>query len=112
MELWKEYLIRKKLDKFIPEDKNEIIVQRSYLNDWQIWIYFLTTYKPIISACDVKMFRICKRWIDLYARSERGISMSEQKGILFKSMPQLEEIWLKWSKQMLRSRSSLPDIII
>lgn len=111
MMLWVEYLQRKKLQNCIPvETQTTNIIIHNTLTSWQIWAYFLNTYSPIILAHDENLHKNCKKWIESFKKSRRNVSISQQKDILFKSMGQLEEVWDRWNKQMLRSRSSLLEI--
>lgn len=111
MELWLEYLLRRKLD--VPKRQDNIVVKRSYMTDWQIWIYFLSTYRPIIQACESPVSLICAGWIRDWSRNQNcNISLAEQKTILFRIMPHLETVWGKWQQCMFDSRSLLSDITI
>lgn len=108
--------MRRRLDKFIAPQKNEIstpgpeiIVRRSNFTEWQVWMYFLTTYKPVIRVCSPELYRICSAWTIEWIRGHKG-SMTEQKRIVFATMSQLEEVWGKWTANILRSNSSIPEI--
>lgn len=102
------------MTKYIPEEKKEqeVTILRSHLNDWQIWMYFLATYNPIISEHKPNLSTKCRKWIICYKTNKLDLTLVEQKTILFSAMPQLEEVWSNWSKYILRSRSSLSEITI
>lgn len=108
MELWLEYLIRRKLDKYIPKRQETydlpIVVRRSYMTECQVWMYFLNTYRPIIRAAMPPIDRICSDWTRDWTHGLCAPTISEQKNILFRAMPHLETVWGKWQQCMLRSR--------
>jgi hypothetical protein len=119
MELWVEYLIRRKLERFIVPERldipttPQISVRRSYLTEIQMWMYFLTTYKPIIRVCSPNVSELCGGWTREFIRGgNKMIPISEQKRIVFCTMPHLEEVWAKWTAHMLRSSVSMPEITI
>jgi hypothetical protein len=118
MELWLEYLIRKKLEKFIPVERklsvqpHQVTVRRSYYSDWQVWMYFLSTYRPIIRIFCPRLSENCRQWSQDWIKGRGQIPMSEQKSKLFRAMPHLEEVWSKWTETILRSNVSLPEITV
>ena len=115
MELWLEYLVRHKLEKHIPKQRGygkQIIVRRSYMNDWQMWMYFLNTYRPIIQACEPCADRMCSIWTRDWVRGLKIPTLTDQKSKLFQALPYLETVWDKWQQHMFRSRSDMSDMTI
>lgn len=120
MELWVEYLLRHKLDKYIETQRREIptirlpeiIVRPAQVVDWQVWVYFLTTHKRVIKICSPEISEMCSSWARAWVRGSTHSPMNEQKRILFTAMPHLETVWGKWTATMLRSNSSIPAITV
>lgn len=90
MYLWEEYYRRHKLTHLIPQPISTIIVGTTYFNDEQLWSHFLRTHQPIISSCDPRLFGVCSL--------SAGKTLAEQKTVIFKALPQLKFIWIKWNE--------------
>ena len=91
----------------------QIIVCRSYMSDWQVWVYFINTYKPIIQVCCPEVHSLCLQWLQNWTRNiDTTLSISEQKTILFTAVPHLENVWGKWTQCMLSSNSFMRDMEI
>lgn len=88
-----------------------IVVHNTYLTDYQLWIYFLHTYRPLIRSFSIDLERSCYRWtggwqIHLDRHPHRHIpTLMGQKQTIFGSMPYLESVWVKWTQNIDRSRS-------
>lgn len=99
MELWIEYLIRKKLFHLIPPEYREekkpliIIVKPCYQTEFLMWTYFLTLYRPFIQMFSAEVCENCDKW--LKDRNPYRPPLDIQRQIIFKVAPHLKSVWQK-----------------
>lgn len=89
--------MRHKLDnatvkKSEPAPLPQIIV-RNNLSEWQVWMYFLSTHKPVIKIHSDELLKICNMWLKDWIHGRKIPSLPEQKKILFSFIPTLEKVW-------------------
>ncbi len=106
MELWMEYLLRRKL---ILPPKMEVISSGPHIHvntrpsDWELWYWFLMTYRPIIQNHMIGR----SDWLPTRSRP-----LTDQMTSLFRQVPYLEDVWGRWSRYKLLSSTEQSEITI
>lgn len=92
MQLYLEYLIRRKLFNF--EATSHISV-RTKTSKKDLWMYFLTSHGNLILTFSPKLFNVLSNWTGGFSgRFSR--SLADQMEVLFSFVPCLKPIWERW----------------
>ena len=95
IELWLEYLVRHKLQEFIPTsrpsrvDKTRIVVYDNHPTDYEMWTFFLYSYRNVIKSFSDELERKCSVWAHGWSMTPAkrpNARLGEQKDILFTQM--------------------------
>jgi hypothetical protein len=101
MELWIEYITRKRLFHLLPPEEEKpllILVRPDYETDLMVWLYFLNVYQPIIRMFSCEMSDNCDRW--MRDKNPWRPPLDYQRHLIFQVVPHLETVWQSWANHI------------